>query len=183
MLNSGQCGMAASLSEQGDCPEEHRTETALKEAATKGVGGIAPWRHAGDLQQRSRRFVHFTLSQDGSAQKENLMNRSLIPACAGLLSLVALSTHAQVGYENVLPKNLTPEAKKYRTLWLERTKGENLAKGVKVLLSLTPDWTNDEKNDPWKLTDGKLSTQNDDRIYVRPRRRWSAGITRLPAWA
>jgi hypothetical protein len=77
----------------------------------------------------------------------------------------ALSAHAQVDHENVLPKGLTPEAKKYRTLWLERTKGENLAKGAKVLFSLAPDWTHDEKNDPWKLTDGKLSTQGDDRIY------------------
>ncbi len=76
-----------------------------------------------------------------------------------------LSAHGQVNYENVLPKGLTPETKKYRMLWLERTKGENLAKGVKVLFSLAPDWTHDEKNDPWKLTDGKLSTQNDDRIY------------------
>jgi hypothetical protein len=77
----------------------------------------------------------------------------------------ALSAHAQVDYQNVLPKNLTPAAKQYRTLWLERTKGENLARGVKVLFSLMPDWTNDEKNDPWKLTDGRLSARNDDRIW------------------
>jgi hypothetical protein len=71
----------------------------------------------------------------------------------------------------------TPMAREYRTLWLERTKGENIARGRPVRFSVTPDYrlTQDGK-DTYDLTDGKLSSRTDDRIWFdRDSTGWSSG--------
>ncbi len=52
--------------------------------------------------------------------------------------------------------------------WRELTKGEELARNRRVKLIPQPDYrlTNDE-NDPFDLTDGRLSTRRDDRIWFQ----------------
>lgn len=53
-----------------------------------------------------------------------------------------------------------------RAQWYELTKGEELARDKKVLFSPAPNYrlTTDE-NDPYDLTDGKLSAREDDRVW------------------
>ncbi len=60
----------------------------------------------------------------------------------------------------------TPLTVQNRLRWMRETKGENLALGKRVRYSLTPDYglTTDAK-DTEQLTDGKLSTHGDDKIW------------------
>lgn len=52
-----------------------------------------------------------------------------------------------------------------RAEWFEKTKGENLALGREVWFSKKPNWSyTTRKDDPLKLTTGKLSEREDDRL-------------------
>ena len=61
----------------------------------------------------------------------------------------------------------TPLTRENRTLWMERTRGENLARGRKVKFSIAPDYrlTSAGNTDETDLTDGRLADMNDDRIW------------------
>ncbi|MBN1673122.1 MAG: hypothetical protein JXR37_18900 [Kiritimatiellae bacterium] len=61
----------------------------------------------------------------------------------------------------------TPLVRQQRELWLERTAGENLALGKPVRFSARPDYNLTSKGgtDQTDLTDGKLSSRLDDRIW------------------
>jgi len=61
----------------------------------------------------------------------------------------------------------TPLVREHRALWAERTAGENLALGKPVTFSATPDYhlTRKGGTDATDLTDGKLSSRLDDRIW------------------
>jgi len=53
-----------------------------------------------------------------------------------------------------------------RQEWYKLTKGEELARGKKVLFSIKPNYhLTTDANDPYDLTDGKLSSREDDRIW------------------
>jgi|GEM_PF-475092 len=60
----------------------------------------------------------------------------------------------------------TPLTVQNRLRWLRETRGENLALGKRARYSLTPDYglTTDAKDND-QLTDGKLSTRGDDKIW------------------
>src|SRR5690606_23698142 len=55
-----------------------------------------------------------------------------------------------------------------RAQWAQLTSGEELARGKKVFFSPAPNYrlTTDE-NDPFDLTDGTLSTREDDRVWFQ----------------
>jgi len=61
---------------------------------------------------------------------------------------------------------LAPNAAKAHEQWHQLTKGEELARGKKVLFYPAPDYNlTTDKNDPYDLTDGTLSAEKDDRIW------------------
>lgn len=77
-----------------------------------------------------------------------------------------LDTEKQVSVDSKVV-GLTPRSQRYRTLWFERTQGENLALGKTVRFSPKPNYLLTRKNntDLIDLTDGKLSCKGDDHIW------------------
>jgi len=73
--------------------------------------------------------------------------------------------------KNALPppvfKGASPEIVKYRRMWEQYTKGNNLALGKKIIFSKRPDYklTSKGDTDATDLTDGKLSNRKGDTIW------------------
>ena len=86
---------------------------------------------------------------------------------------------AQIDYQNIIHEGLTPEAKQNREVWLKEIDGENLALGKEVVFSIIPNYrlTRDD-NDAFDLTDGKLTSRKDDRMWFR---RGAVGWMNTPA--
>lgn len=64
-------------------------------------------------------------------------------------------------------KGANPDIIKYRKLWAQYTRGENLAIGKKIIFSRQPDYALTKKGDTdtTDLTDGKLSSSRGDTIW------------------
>lgn len=105
---------------------------------------------------------------DSVAEKQQLV------VCAKLLGdftygtlafPVQIEGKARFGYEGQVQG--TPQTIQYRKLWMEATRGNNLALGRKVVFSKTPDYplTHKGGTDHDDLTDGKLSGNQQDKIW------------------
>jgi hypothetical protein len=74
----------------------------------------------------------------------------------------------------------SPLVRKYRELWVRRTQGQNLALKKKVKISRRPNYRRFKKGetDSKDLTDGKISSRSDDRIWFDSRTvGWYQGAT------
>ena len=84
-----------------------------------------------------------------------------------VLSFFMLFAFAVIGFAmDANPRGEAEDITYYRNLWEKRIQGNNLAKGKKVTFSIPTNYklTNDE-NDPYDLTDGKISPNKKELIW------------------
>ncbi len=84
----------------------------------------------------------------------------------GLLSACMLAAFFTASAMDVNPHGEAEDITFYRDLWAKRIQGNNLAKGKKVTFSIPTNYklTNDA-NDPFDLTDGKISPSKKELIW------------------
>ncbi|MFA6930296.1 MAG: hypothetical protein WCT05_08215 [Lentisphaeria bacterium] len=112
---------------------------------------------------------------DASAIKlDTVVDKQQLVACAKINDQFVYGTLAaaleiegdkRFGYEGQIKG--TPQTIKYRQLWMAASQGTNLALGKKVIFSRVPDYglTRKGDSDAEDLTDGKLSNNQQDKIW------------------